>query len=713
MLSCNDNEVTSGCCETMTKGGNATVAPATDARSETSQPIQTDGNNGDLFQFITRLCDSFPVDTGALMTINDLLVRLKSSQPDVFTALDNLKETAQVVSKPNESVSIHWKEKGNNEYTRGMLQDSILSYTHSLICAETDTTIATTLNNRSTAFFEIGQYVNACLDAHRTLHYKTDYWKALQRRGRALEELGFRDAGQKDVLAALDKSFESSNSRDTIDNILGDVMKCQADLALPPRATLRAPLKVERTIQGRGLFSRQRLNCGTVLEETPYALVARAEVLLSVCSYCLQHTSCLYPGDVFRRAAIKSRGLFCSEICAEAAWRYYGQFESTNPFFLMCPNDVLLATRVALYGVQQFPELELNNAAPDFDEVGHNQFGASHMQMLTTFSKELQNNAVVGGCESIVAAIGLYMKAFTASEAELVRKAQRQIHSNALDVSLVLRLGQGKDPNMERKSMLYTNSAAQLGKAMYAIGSLFNHACDPNCFASFVGGPRGSSPKLVVRAIRPIMEGEELTLAYAGIDAFHFHSMRNRLQTLRNRYGFICRCTTCVNQVDESVGTEGKEHYIKAADYYQKGCQLTRNGKYDTAVTVLLQSYEIVMRYICPPPNPPQMMVPKTHRALALAYYHMNNLDKCAEHLKAALETDLLIHKTEYRVEMINEYTRLAAVLRDPEERRVYGEKALELVRCLYAPSPLLEVEIANIQSVYKIVSVSGNESQK
>ncbi|CCW60560.1 unnamed protein product [Phytomonas sp. EM1] len=713
MSSCDDVGNTSGRCETTTKNGGAAVAAAMDASSEASQVSQNDGNNGDLFPYIEKLRESFPVDTGAFMPINDLLERLKSSHPEIFADLDRLKEAAQAVSKPNESVSISWKERGNKEYARGMLQDCILSYTHSLICAEKDATIATMLNNRSTAFFMLGQYVNACLDAHRTLRYKPDYWKALHRRGRALEELGFKEAGQKDILAASEESLERSNSSDTIEKILGDALRCKADLVLPPRATLCAPLKVERTVRGRGLVARQRLDCGTVLEENPYALVARAEVLLSACSYCLQHTSCLYPGDEFRRAATKSRGLFCSETCAEAAWRYYGQFESANPFFLMCPNDALLAARLVMCGERQFPEVELNNAEPDFDELSHNRFGATHMQTLATFSKELQNNAVVGGCESIVAAIGLHMGAFTPSEAELVRKAQRQINSNALDVSLVLRLGQGNDPNMGGQSMLYTNSNAQLGKAMYAIGSLFNHACDPNCFASFVGGPRGSSPKLVVRAIRPIMEGEELTLAYAGIDAFHSHSLRNRLQTLRNRCGFICRCMTCMNQVDESVGTESKDHYIKAADYYQKGCKLTRNGKYDTAVTVLLQSYEIVMRYICPPPNPPLMMVPKTHRALALAYYHMNNLDKCAEHLKAALETDLLIHKTDHRVEMINEYTRLAAVVQNPEERKVYGEKAVELLRLFYAESPLLMVEIASVQAIYNTTSVRGNESQK
>lgn len=670
----------------------------------------TDQHDGDLFSIITQLLPAFPPD-GGVMPIGELLQHLQKEKPQVFSMVDQLSEAARRVSGLSEEMAQLWKEKGNKEFASRQLQQCILTYTQGLVCAETDETMATLLNNRSTAFFQMKRYADACVDADHAIRFKTDYWKALQRRGRALQELGFDKLGTADVEAAVQESMELANDRATMDRLLGEVASGCADSALPPRVALRAAVRVDRSAKGRGLVATQRLECGTVLEETPYALVARTEALLSACSYCLQCTTCLYHGEEFRRAGVKSRGFFCSEACATAAWKSYGEVESAYPFFLCCPNDALLASRM-LRGLQAYPELaSADGMTEDFDPVSHNQLGASHIRTLEgSHSKELNPTAVNGGCESIVAALALYMGAMSEADAEGLRKAQRQILLNAMEVSCMLRTssrsGDGKD-DKSTNEMLHTNTTAVVGKAIYAVSALVNHGCDPNCYASFVGNPQGSSAKLVLRAIRPIMEGEELTIAYSGISRFSFHSMRNRVQTLRDRFGFICRCATCVSQVDEPVRPTEKEYYIKASDYYQKGRRLIREGDYATAVTVLLQSYEIVMRYICPPPTPPQVMIPKTHDALALAYYHLRNREKCAEHLRAELETDIAIHHTDNRVEMINEYTRLAFIASSVEEKKKYAGKAGELLKRFFAPSSLLDIQVLYVESSYRALESS------
>ncbi|CAC9537301.1 conserved hypothetical protein [Leishmania infantum JPCM5] len=677
------------------------TAPASGTDGAESKKPMTDQNSGDLYPFLQELQEDFPVNGGEL-PIGELLMLLSAKKPDVFARLDGFFETARRVSGLDETMALKWKEKGNAEYKRRLHQQAALSYTNGLLCAEAPETLAVLLNNRSTVFFDEHRYADACVDADRAVQYQPTYWKALQRRGRSLVELGFTELGQKDIEASKQESSDAANSPADMAKVFGEATSGISAACLPPRAHVNGEVRIERSAKGRGLVAASRLTEGPVLEEAPYAIVARTEALLSVCSYCLQHSACLYHGDEYRQHHLKSRGFFCSPACAKAAWEHYGQHESHHPFFLCCPNDALLAYRMIL-GMRAYPDLAELSASPELDPVTENDFGANHIRTLEgSFSRELQSNAAVGGCESIVATIGFYVGALTEPEAEQLRKAQRQILLNAVDVTCMMRTTAAPS-EANSSTLLQTNTVvARLGKAVYAIGALFNHACDPNCYVSFEGNPQGSCARLIVRAIRPVMEGEELTVSYGGISCFSFHSMRHRLQTLRDRYGFFCGCRSCRNQVDEPVPTAEKDKYIQASDYYQKGRRLVRERNYATAVTVLLQSYEIVMRYICPPPHPPQWMLIKTHDALAQAYFHLEQRDKCVEHLQEALRLNIEIHKNDNRVELINEHTRLAFLAVSPAEKKVHADKAVELLRRFYAPSSMLDLQIAYVGSSLK-----------
>ncbi|GET92200.1 hypothetical protein, conserved [Leishmania tarentolae] len=677
-----------------------TTAPA--GGGDRAEPNKsTNQNSGDLHPFLQELQEDFPANGGEL-PIGELLALLKAKKPDVFARLHGFFETAKRVSGLDEAMAIKWKEKGNEEYKRRQHKQAVMSYTNGLLCAETPETLAVLLNNRSTVFFDEHRYADACVDADRAVQYQPTYWKALQRRGRSLVELGFTELGEKDIDASKQESSDAANSPTTMAKVFGDVTSGMSAACLPPRAHVNGDVRVERSAKGRGLVAANRLAEGPVLEETPYAIVARTEALLSVCSYCLQHSAGLYHGEEYRNHHVKSRGFFCSPACARAAWEHYGQYESHHPFFLCCPNDALLAYRMIL-GMRAYPDLVELSASPELDPVTENNFGAHHIRTLEgSFSRELQLNAAVGGYESIVAAIGFYVGALTEPEAEQLRKAQRQILLNAFDVTCMMRTA-AVPSEANSSTLLQTNTVvAHLGKAVYAIGALFNHACDPNCYVSFEGNPQGSCARLIVRAIRPVMEGEELTVSYDCISRFSFHSMRHRLQTLRDRYGFFCVCQSCRNQVDEPVPMAEKDKYIQASDYYQKGRRLVRERNYATAVTVLLQSYEIVMRYICPPPHPPQWMLIKTHDALAQAYFHLKQREKCVEHLQEALRLNIEIHKNDNRAELVNEHTRIAFLTDGPAEKKVHVDKAVELLRRFYAPSSMLDLQIAYVESSLK-----------
>ncbi|OBS72341.1 hypothetical protein A6R68_13080, partial [Neotoma lepida] len=68
--------------------------------------------------------------------------------------------------------------------------------------------------------------------------------------------------------------------------------------------------------------------------------------------------------------------------------------------------------------------------------------------------------------------------------------------------------------------------------------SLLNHSCDPNCSIVFNG------PHLLLRAVREIEAGEELTICYLDM----LMTSEERRKQLRDQYCFECDCIRCQTQ---------------------------------------------------------------------------------------------------------------------------------------------------------------------
>ena len=73
------------------------------------------------------------------------------------------------------------------------------------------------------------------------------------------------------------------------------------------------------------------------------------------------------------------------------------------------------------------------------------------------------------------------------------------------------------------------------GIGLYPLLSSLNHSCSPNLCFVFAG------MRMLVRALRDIEPGEELTVAY--VDCRRIAPVRHAL--LLNNYNFICRCRVC------------------------------------------------------------------------------------------------------------------------------------------------------------------------
>ena len=78
----------------------------------------------------------------------------------------------------------------------------------------------------------------------------------------------------------------------------------------------------------------------------------------------------------------------------------------------------------------------------------------------------------------------------------------------------------------------------EVGVGLYPSMSLLNHSCDPNCSIVFNG------PHLLLRAVRDVEAGEELTICYLDM----LMTSEERRKQLRDQYCFDCDCFRCQTQ---------------------------------------------------------------------------------------------------------------------------------------------------------------------
>lgn len=83
----------------------------------------------------------------------------------------------------------------------------------------------------------------------------------------------------------------------------------------------------------------------------------------------------------------------------------------------------------------------------------------------------------------------------------------------------------------------------EISGALYDLASYINHSCLPNSYKVFIGDI------LLLRAIRPIKAGEELTLSYVNLQE------QKRRQYLKKTWGIDCRCPLCAAEASDGSKT--------------------------------------------------------------------------------------------------------------------------------------------------------------
>jgi SET domain len=125
---------------------------------------------------------------------------------------------------------------------------------------------------------------------------------------------------------------------------------------------------------------------------------------------------------------------------------------------------------------------------------------------------------------------------------------------------------------IETRSLLYAIQCnahqilnKQAGTAGVALGlfpytSMMNHSCFPNCIHRF-HIEQGKPPRLILRAITDIKEGEELCYSYVGL----YQSTAHRREQLHRAYSFKCICERC-SAGDPSCAAESSSSSSSSCD---------------------------------------------------------------------------------------------------------------------------------------------------
>jgi len=79
------------------------------------------------------------------------------------------------------------------------------------------------------------------------------------------------------------------------------------------------------------------------------------------------------------------------------------------------------------------------------------------------------------------------------------------------------------------------------GSCLFALHSCINHSCSPNVENIYNKRDIVMNAKVVLRAIKPIRQGEELSITYIN----EIQTKEDRQRELKAKYGFTCTCSKC------------------------------------------------------------------------------------------------------------------------------------------------------------------------
>ena len=303
---------------------------------------------------------------------------------------------------------------------------------------------------------------------------------------------------------------------------------------------------------GRHIVAKRDIRPGeTILIEKPYASVSMADYIKSHCHHCYTRLHAMYPCKHCASA------IFCSPKCAVIAWDAYHKFECEYLDFVRQSRINVFGT-LALRAVTRTPiekivelmdkikkvpyeEPDLRLAGCDKDGIYRPGDYDTMLNLVGHTEKRTMEDLFKRSLQAVmllkVLAESDYFDAAKASDTHNMKMFVGSLLLHHLQ-SFPCNAHEIPEMQLDKKSVS-TSEAIELGAGIYATLSLFNHSCNPTVNRNFYGDV------CVVRAIRPIKQGQEITDNYGAVNAIH--SKEIRIEKMRYQYFFDCKCEACEN----------------------------------------------------------------------------------------------------------------------------------------------------------------------
>ena len=535
--------------------------------------------------------------TGNIKNISEEFSKLKNDFSRATFTL-NLQQVNDIIkchgtggTKSNVD-ALKFKDLGNKQFQKGHYDEAIKLYTKSIAYAPVEneaTTLAVSYANRSAALFHKGLHEVALLDIERAIgnNYPMEMcYKLYERKGKCSQLLGDKriaadcftkalsylpssnlsqkkiDTLQKDIKSHLEECVKDSLNTDLgnmniSENLNKNASSALDNLEFPEQAhevfsSLSDACDVAYTVeQGRFITAKRDIKPGEiVLIEQPFASVVLLEHSLTHCHYCFKKTIAPIP------SLQSCFAVFCKESCRESAtsfhmyeWSYLeaiaksgvGKFAYlAQRTVTKCGPEFLVKFKKELDdGFQQEELKQLQGCGrngkyegDEFNAIYNLVTHAADRSVQDLFRRSVMAVFLLKFIESGSFFDNLHAevdeKDFRNFVAGLILSHLQAFPCNAHEIS-----------ELEiKKGDIAASLPLEIGAGIYSTLSLFNHSCDPVANRNFYGDT------CVVRTIKPVKKGEEISDNYGAVYAVH--SWEERRAKLEPQYYFKCACQACM-----------------------------------------------------------------------------------------------------------------------------------------------------------------------
>lgn len=471
------------------------------------------------------------------------------------------------VQKEMTAAAAELKRRGNIEFGRGDYRHAAELFSRAI---QLEPNNAVHLANRSLALLKLQRHDEALRDAEQVVEMRPDWSKAFYRQGAALQALEryteaitsleralSLDADNAKVKQAVEEAKNALKKADERAAALAKSKKRKEEAAAREAARRKSgavkdsrldseelagelarpyhgwPVCVNQNDdRGRGVVAKRKLRPGEVAwQADAWCAVVSDNFIASVCATCFRIPS-EEDGDMKFKCEACGIAYYCSEKCKEES-------SALHKLECQCARQIVQVTqgksdtRGARMMIRVLAQRQLEEQQGATVEES-NEIGADDMT-----TKPIWTGARFADVQRLVS----HLDTMPDDKIDQYRGIAKGVSKMPVSAGL------SEEDVLQLVATLQCNSQGIVDLNHHRRGDLLiapadaNHSCAPNCFVAFHG------KKVQFRTIKPIAEGEELTITYT--DLYLPRDLRR--QKLLSSHCFECACDRCSDDSSDSV----------------------------------------------------------------------------------------------------------------------------------------------------------------